>query len=404
MPLSVGDIYFTSLITDSDASGQDSFSFVTTTNIAAGETITFHQPEALGDGYFTYTVGAGGLSALDQVVFVLPNSTSATLAADPSGGSISGFTGSISITATDNLIAGSGGQVIAAISNGGLWNQTLTNLSVTTDTLTVTGLSDSALNTFITNNPTLASPAVENLDNFSGTDDNMMFTGGDITLHGDDHNYWTGTNDPVSHTNPDVNGTTYATQAANVTCFLAGSLISTIDGEKPVESLSIGDLIVSQNGSLTPVKWIGRQSVSTRFGPAERLMPVRFAAGSLGDGLPHSDLTVTADHGMLVDGVICHAGALVNGTTITQVPLAEMGETYTVYHIETDAHEIILANGASAETFIDNVSRRVFDNYNEFEALYGDVPEMEELPYPRAMSARQVPGHIVARLSARSAA
>jgi hypothetical protein len=139
--------------------------------------------------------------------------------------------------------------------------------------------------------------------------------------------------------------------------------------------------------------------VSTRFGPAERLMPVRFAAGSLGDGLPSSDLTVTADHGMLVGGVICHAGALVNGTTITRVPLAEMGETYTVYHVETEAHEIILANGAPAETFIDNVSRRAFDNYAEFEALYGDVPEMQELPYPRAMSARQVPQAIRARLA-----
>jgi hypothetical protein len=81
-----------------------------------------------------------------------------------------------------------------------------------------------------------------------------------------------------------------------------------------------------------------------------------------------------------------------------------MGETYTVYHIETEAHEIILANGAPAETFIDNVSRRAFDNYAEFEALYGDVPEMEELPYPRAMSARQVPGRIRHKLSTANAA
>ncbi|MFV1876837.1 Hint domain-containing protein [Nioella sp.] len=399
MPVSVGDIYFTSLMTDSHASGNDSFSFVTTTNIAAGETITFHQPEALGNGSFTYTVGVDGLSALDQVVIILPNTTSATVESDPSNGSISGFTGSIGITPTDNLLAGSGGQVIAAISNGGLWNQSLTNVSVTTDTLTVTGLSDSDLNTFISNNPTLASPAVENLDNFSGANNNMMFTGGNITLHGDDPAFWTATDDPVNHETPDVNGTTYTTQGSSISCFLAGSLIATSEGEKTVETLRIGDLVRSADGQMVPVKWIGRQTVSTRFGPAERLMPVRFAAGSLGNGQPHVPLTVTADHGMLVDGVICHAGALVNGTTITRVPLAEMGESYTVYHIETEEHEIILANGAPAETFIDNVSRRVFDNFAEFEALYGDVPEMEELPYPRAMSARQVPVHIRAALT-----
>jgi hypothetical protein len=81
-----------------------------------------------------------------------------------------------------------------------------------------------------------------------------------------------------------------------------------------------------------------------------------------------------------------------------------MGERYTVYHIETEAHEIILANGAPSETFIDNASRRAFDNFAEFDALYGDVPEMEELPHPRAMSARQVPAPVRARLAGRAVA
>jgi hypothetical protein len=187
-------------------------------------------------------------------------------------------------------------------------------------------------------------------------------------------------------------------------CFTSGVKILTSKGALVVETLAIGDLAVADDGRQIPIKWIGHQTVSTRFGPAERLLPVRFAAGSLGEGIPHSNLTVTADHGMLVSGVICHAGALVNGTTITRVPLSEMGESFTVYHIETEAHEIILANGAPAETFIDNVSRRVFDNYSEFEALYGDVPEMEELPYPRAMSARQVPSWINSKLARKAVA
>jgi hypothetical protein len=207
----------------------------------------------------------------------------------------------------------------------------------------------------------------------------------------------------VSGSYPDTS-TFITTTAPFTVCFAEGALISTPLGERAVETLAIGEHVCCADGREVPVKWVGRQIVSTRFGPAERLMPVRFAAGSLGNGLPHTDLTVTADHGMLVEGVICHAGALVNGTTITRVPLSEMGETYTVYHIETEAHEIIIANGAPSETFIDNVSRRGFDNYAEFEALYGDVPEMEELPYPRAMSARQVPERIRARLSPACAA
>ena len=115
--------------------------------------------------------------------------------------------------------------------------------------------------------------------------------------------------------------------------------------------------------------------------------------------MPHSDLIVTADHAMLVDGVLCQASALANGKTITRVPLSEFGDTYAVYHVETDAHEIILANGAPAETFVDNVSRRAFDNYAEFEALFGEYPqEMKELPHPRAANVRQLPARIKCRL------
>ncbi|MGI3187342.1 hypothetical protein [Nioella aestuarii] len=50
------------------------------------------------------------------------------------------------------------------------------------------------------------------------------------------------------------------------------------------------------------------------------------------------------------------------------------------------------------------MSRRVFDNYAEFEALYGDVPEMEELAYPRAMSARQLPDRIREKLGGQALA
>ncbi|WP_146343808.1 Hint domain-containing protein [Falsiphaeobacter marinintestinus] len=192
--------------------------------------------------------------------------------------------------------------------------------------------------------------------------------------------------------------------ASAPTCFLPGTEIATPDGVALVEDLKIGDPVLNMDGDVVPVKWIGRQTVSTRFGAAERLMPVRFAAGSLGNGLPHSDLTVTADHAMLIDGVLCNASALVNDATITRVPLSEMGDRYTVYHIETQAHDIVLANGAAAETFIDNVSRRVFDNYAEYDALYGDTPEMTELPYPRAMSARQVPARLRAKLASQKAA
>jgi hypothetical protein len=186
-------------------------------------------------------------------------------------------------------------------------------------------------------------------------------------------------------------------------CFAPGTGIATPSGEVAVERLAIGDPILTADGREVPVRWIGRQSVSTMFA-GERARPVRIAAGALGDGLPHYDLTVTADHGMILDGLVINAGALVNGSTITLVPLAELPARVTYYHVETEDHDVILANGAAAETFIDYAGRAAFDNHAEYLALYGAEPMIAELPLPRISAARQLPAAIRARLMPASAA
>ncbi|MDQ6436600.1 Hint domain-containing protein [Mesorhizobium sp. LHD-90] len=188
-------------------------------------------------------------------------------------------------------------------------------------------------------------------------------------------------------------------------CFAAGTLIATPDGERAVETLKIGDLVMTAEGRTVPVKWLGRQTLSTMFGFPEGRRPVCVSAGALGERLPVRDLRVTATHALLIDGVLVHAGALVNGTTVRRIPKNELGERFVVYHIETENHDIVLAQGAPAETFIDNVTRERFDNYAEYQALYGLAPvAMEELQQPRAMSYRQVPVAIRSRIATAAAA
>ena len=162
-------------------------------------------------------------------------------------------------------------------------------------------------------------------------------------------------------------------------CFLPGTLITCPKGNRAVETLASGDLVMTAEGRPVPVKWIGRQTLSTVFGMPEGRRPVRVSAGALGDNLPVRDLRLTSTHALLIDGVLVHAGALVNGTTIVRIPPSELGERFVVYHIETENHEVVLAEGTPAETFIDNVTRQGFDNYAEFQALYGPAPAMEEL-------------------------
>ncbi|MDG3042431.1 Hint domain-containing protein [Roseicyclus marinus] len=181
-------------------------------------------------------------------------------------------------------------------------------------------------------------------------------------------------------------------------CFLSGTAIGVPGGVRAVESLRPGDPVLTADGRVVAVRFNLRQIVSTLFGPAERVSPIRVRAGALGQGVPDRDLVVTADHALMVAGVLVNAGALVNGAGIDRVPVAELGATYVVHHIETEGHDIILAEGVPAETYIDYAGRRVFDNYAEYVALLGEEREIIENPAPRVTSARMLPPAIRARL------
>jgi len=190
------------------------------------------------------------------------------------------------------------------------------------------------------------------------------------------------------------------TEQNDFICFMAGTRIATPGGVKNVECLAIGDSVLTADGKVAPVRWVGRQTVSTLFADPKRVMPIRICAGALGERLPERDLLVSPSHALLVDGVLVQAGALVNGSTIvreTNVP-----QTFVYYHVELENHSLIVAEGLPAETFLDNVERMAFDNWDEHLKLYPKQESIPEMSYPRASSARQLPASIVAKLSART--
>jgi len=192
-------------------------------------------------------------------------------------------------------------------------------------------------------------------------------------------------------------------------CFAAGTRIATPEGERAVETLVIGDRVCTADGREVGVRWIGRQRVHKAFTRRERFEPVRVRAGALSGalgrpGVPSRDLVLTADHALILDGLAINAGALVNGDSIAVVPARELPDQFTYYHIETEGHEVVLANGAPAETFLDQGDRRKFDNYGEYVALYGDDRRIAEMPLPRISTARLVPPSLRARLAAPASA
>lgn len=194
-------------------------------------------------------------------------------------------------------------------------------------------------------------------------------------------------------------GDTYA-----VPCFAKDTMIATSAGEVAVQDLQIGDCLITADGAETRVKWVGHRTIMPMFGIAKRNEPVKIAAGALGNNVPSRDLVVTADHGMILNDLIINASALVNGTSIRFVAPAELDTHFTVYHIETTAHDAILANGAASETFVDYVTRQSFDNYQEYLDLYGDEQSITEMDRPRVSAARLLPPAIRAWLDTRQVA
>ena len=250
----------------------------------------------------------------------------------------------------------------------------------------------------------------DNVDEFGGA--NNPYSGFTIEINGNDYAIFEATfgNNffvPYFNTIEDLSGfqdapvTQTITQSgadANVVnlCFCGGTLIATPGGERRVEDIVIGDLVTTADGRTAPIKWIGVQRIKTPVNIVhdDRRAPVCISAGTLDN---HSDLYVSADHGMRVGDFIINAGALVNGTTVRLVHPAELTNAFTYYHVETEDHDVILANGAAAETFIDYAGRMAFDNYDEYIALYGADRIILEMMVPRISTPRLLPPSLRAR-------
>ncbi|MFT8804022.1 MAG: Hint domain-containing protein [Acetobacter aceti] len=180
-----------------------------------------------------------------------------------------------------------------------------------------------------------------------------------------------------------------------VPCYCPGTLIATPDGERPIEALSIGDIILTASGESRPIRWIGRRSYDGRFAAGNPdILPVVIQAGALEGDLPRRTLRVSPLHAMALDGKLIPVSLLINGSSITQMRTPRRVD---YIHIELDSHDLLLAEGAASETFVDDDSRAMFHNASEYEVLYPEekrqaarfcLPRIEDGPQLEAIRQR----------------
>jgi Hint domain len=154
-------------------------------------------------------------------------------------------------------------------------------------------------------------------------------------------------------------------------CFLRGTRIRTVDGDKKIEDIRIGDLVVTRSGATKPVRWVARRRYRRSAGArwVETIQPVRIARGALGPNVPRGDLFMSDTHALHFNGHLIQALDLMNDTTIARHSADELDEI-EYFHVRLDAHDVIFAEGAECESLGDGNYER-FDNFVEYERMYG---------------------------------
>lgn len=164
--------------------------------------------------------------------------------------------------------------------------------------------------------------------------------------------------------------------AGALPCFLVGTRILTSKGEVPVETLQPGDLVVTASGDMKPVRWVGHKTLKKQQDAAwkDDVLPVHIRPNALADMAPHGDLYVSPLHAFLIDGVLIRAKTLVNGISILREAPDDRNEL-AYFHVALDTHDVILAEGATAETLHITADRQheLFANFADYERHFGQT-------------------------------
>jgi hypothetical protein len=148
-----------------------------------------------------------------------------------------------------------------------------------------------------------------------------------------------------------------------------------------VQELQIGDEVQTLAGRKT-IKWIGYNKFTKEEGRAwqDSVMPVRVARFAIDDHTPHCDLYLSPLHCIFYNEVLIPVMYLINEATIAQGTPSDMSAV-EYYHIDLGTHEVIYAEGALVESFIDDdSSRENFSNFVQYERLYGPEGQSKMTP------------------------
>ncbi|MEP3784289.1 MAG: Hint domain-containing protein [Ascidiaceihabitans sp.] len=138
----------------------------------------------------------------------------------------------------------------------------------------------------------------------------------------------------------------------SIPCFVAGTMIATPTGQREVQELVPGDLVLTQDEKAQPLRWIGTRTVAAQ----DHFAPIHIRANTFGT---HNDLLVSPEHRILIQDnvaellfgeseVLVAAKELINDKSVTR----RVGGEVTYVHLMFDRHQVVYSEGLATESFL----------------------------------------------------
>ncbi|WP_457645182.1 Hint domain-containing protein [Profundibacter sp.] len=186
---------------------------------------------------------------------------------------------------------------------------------------------------------------------------------------------------------------------SDVTCFVRGTRIRTVNGELPVEDLRAGMMVETLDAGPQKLRLVLRREIlAEELAENPKLRPVFMPAGSLGNGLPLRDLRVSRQHRMLVSSPVVQRMFGQNGVLVSAIKLAALPgicvdmETPQVeyFHLLFDDHQVVFAEGTPSESLYTGELALNALPQEAIEEIFEILPQVAQLDY-RCEPARIIP-------------
>ena len=189
---------------------------------------------------------------------------------------------------------------------------------------------------------------------------------------------------------------TFATTQNTAVCFCADTMIATPFGQKMIQTLKTGDMVMTLQTGAQRIEWIG----VSQFNLRGQQVPIRLEAGALGAGRPSHPLRLSPQHRVLLHSRIAkrmfgRAEVFVSAKHLLGLDGISTDTTcrgVQYWHILCCEHSVLLANNLPAESLfpgpmaraslplaaIEQVARILESRPQAFDAPCHNTPEPKQ--------------------------